>query len=403
LNKRLQSLFFLCQCLKPETSANDVNSIRDKIQTGSVNWEGVVELAHEHFVITALWSGLVRKGLDDSLPDDLRFYLGELHRMNHVRNDAIRSQVADMLGHLNSVNVSPLLLKGAALLFAGMFEDPAARIMVDIDLMVREEQVEKVLEVLSSTGYSRVKGHSREDSLHLPPVVKNGLPASVEVHTRIFDKWIDVEILNSSEVWGASMLTNMNGVTFHLMSPSQWTLYNIAHSEIHRSNFRRGSISLRDLLDFSVILSRYTGSIDWREIKVKMESKGLEKLVRAYLYMGSRLFGTVLPSDLQPRLSSFLHFTRCLGQVSLPILHRSMTAATIVYGLFRAKELQGKYGCSNAFLDVTRARFRYLMYLLPRYVLGSDRVFLWRRLSGKGVADLKSRVEWEEMRKLKKP
>jgi hypothetical protein len=394
LNPRLESLFFLCRCIKPELGADEIKSIRNIILSGGVDWDNVVVLANEQFVVTALWSGLRDKGLERILPSGLRLYLKELHKLNLDRNEAIRQQVAELVGCLNRAGSSPVLLKGAALIYAGIFEDSAARIMTDIDIMIRENDRDKVLEALFDIGYAYLEdSENYENCQHLPPMTKNGAPAVVELHNGLFDKLADVEILTASEVWSHSTAINMNGLSFYLMSPTQWILYNIGHSEIHHLNYSLGKLSIRDLLDFTAIFGRYSNDIDWAQIKNKMRSNNVEKVLRSYVYAASRLFGTPVPSDLKPALTTVLYFARNLILLRAPCVRNLQNWLVrtrlnlrrlfrLAFTTFGAQKLRTKYGCKDNVFDLTKTRVQHCWYLLNSCIRGPHRYFVWPRLPG---------------------
>ena len=186
MNERLRNYFFLCTCLKPEDDETEILAILKKLREESICWELVIEWANLAFVTPALWTAFTRKGLQQSVPEDVATYLHELHRLNQARNHAIRQQILEITKALNCVDVEPLLLKGAALLFANALEDPASRMMIDIDFMVRPEDASSVRDVLLGLQYYCPEHDSSEFlfAAHMPPLCRKGDPASVEVHTR---------------------------------------------------------------------------------------------------------------------------------------------------------------------------------------------------------------------------
>jgi Uncharacterised nucleotidyltransferase len=387
LNEQLHSLLFLCRCLKPARHAKD-------IREDSVRWERVVQLANTAFVTPTLWTALVESGVQDAVPEDVAWYLSELHRMNQTRNDAIKQQIVEIIGTLNQVGVEPLLLKGAALLITGMLDDPASRIMIDIDVMIRIGEVEKVLETLSTLRYrSQVPDLSIFNSCqHLAPMFRSGEPAVIEIHTRLFHEWTDPEVVTNEDVWTDSVLLRINGLSLRVLSPSHSVIYNIVHSEVHHENFELGRISLRDLLDLAIISRFHSASIDWCSIEARMKRHNLGRVLRSYLHIGMKLFGSPVPHDFRPTAGSTFHYYRCLLVLSFPALS---FPALKVFRLFSANRMQRRFGCSSGVFQLARTRMSYAWYLVRNYAFGPKRGLLLTRLQEKGIIRVRTKSKQE--------
>ncbi|MEI6135720.1 MAG: hypothetical protein WCP72_12170, partial [Desulfomonile sp.] len=68
MNTRLQSFWFLCQCLALDQDPETIERLHREIKRDSVDWESIVQIANEQLVITALWTSLINKGLHADLP-----------------------------------------------------------------------------------------------------------------------------------------------------------------------------------------------------------------------------------------------------------------------------------------------------------------------------------------------
>ena len=362
--------------------------LRTAISNNNVNWERVVELANVELVTPALWSALVKGGLQEDLDDDVRSYLSELHSLNCQRNADIRRQVEEIVRSFNRVSVEPILLKGAAFLITGVIKDPAARMMIDIDVMIRIEDLEKVLETLSSLRYrDEVQKRSLFDLCqHLQPMFRNGEPAAIEVHTTLFHKLTDPEVVMDVEAWSDSVPVHMNGLSFRVLSPTHSIIYNVVHSEVHHENFVLGTISLRDLLDLAILSRFHSASIDWSSIEASMSKHDLRRVLRSYLHLGLKLFGSSVPPDFRPSAGSAFHYYWCLSVLSWPAL-QALGLLKRVFGLFSAKRMQRRFACGNDIVDLTKTRLTYAVYLVKTYIWGPKRCFLMDLLSGTGIED----------------
>jgi hypothetical protein len=396
MTRRFASLFFLWECLTPCLQSVRVSKLHAMISSNSVNWDYVISFANAQLVITALWKALCAKRLQEILPGEVRSYLMALHSRNHHRNSAIRRQTEEIIGNLNLMGVEPLVLKGAALMLTGVYQDPAERIMVDIDIMVRHESATKTKEILSALGYrsneENVLAHERF-AHHLPPMVRETEPASVEIHTDLFHPLDDPPVLELEEIWEESERVSLNGMEFRVLSPTHFVVYNIVHSEVHHRGFALSRVPARDLLDFAFFLQRRSVDVDWYEIDPAMRRHGLRRIMGSYLFMGSRLFGVTIPAIKAPApVGRWLHYSYCIILACCPRIQavddwRTFLAWNAVrfYRLFSARRMRLRFGCSDGWMDLTKTRLQYLSHLAKKYIVGPERSHLIDLLAGREV------------------
>ena len=89
-----------------------------------------------------------KKGMTEELPEELHTYLDDLHQLNRERNAQLQAQLLEAVQQLNSIDITPVLLKGAMHLVTDMYGDSGARIMSDVDLLVPREDTERCMAAL---------------------------------------------------------------------------------------------------------------------------------------------------------------------------------------------------------------------------------------------------------------
>jgi hypothetical protein len=175
---------FLTRALNPlERDVRAISALRDEI--GRVAWEGVVELASQHLVTPTLHRGLADKGLLADLPAELRDYLEAIYALNGERNRQIVAQTVEIAAALNAIGIEPVVLKGVADLCAGLYRDPGARVIGDVDLLVAGDQLAAAGAALAAIGY---RGTGPADFAygahhHDRPLARPDDAAWIELHT----------------------------------------------------------------------------------------------------------------------------------------------------------------------------------------------------------------------------
>ena len=240
----------------------------------------------------------MHKGLHEDLPDELKYYLSGLHNLNLQRNGLIKQQTEEIITSLNRVGIEPILLKGAALLFTNAFSDFGYRILADIDMMVLATDIEESWKTLSSLGY-RVHDPDapvKEWLHHLPAMIRDGEPASIELHRQLFhSKHGDIMVLTAADCFNEATAIKTMSLSFKVLSLPHFIIHTIVHSEVQDRLFNKGNIPLRGLHDFAVISDSQPNAIDRKSIEGKLKEHGIGHIYRSYLHMAVTLLDAPVP------------------------------------------------------------------------------------------------------------
>jgi hypothetical protein len=251
-----------------------------------ISWPEFVHFADLQYVTPGLWLALKRKQLVQQLPDEASQYLHAVYDMNVQRNSAIRTQLTEILAAMAAEGLTAVPIKGSALLQSGIYEDPGARVMVDLDLLVREDQLQQTARVLYDLGYidvpeSRDAPHKHH---HLDPVYRPGDVASVEVHSEPLNRQAR-PLLSAAELWREVRKVSVDAQELYVPSATHCALLAIGHSEVADRNLGKLIFSLRAAQDVITLLDAEAGKIDWTEIERRMHDCGRAGVFEDFLYI----------------------------------------------------------------------------------------------------------------------
>lgn len=231
----------------------------------------------------ALWLARRLKDLDALESLDAPLAIHVLLKARHMirRNLRAAAERETVVGHLNELGVPHVLLKGAArqLLAAG-YPYAAARVVGDIDVLVREADALRVWARLRGAGYrpapdrQRYRGH-----YHLPPLdTDRGIPVDVHVSTS--------RGLEPREAWRrqtheAARVPCAGGVTC-VPNPTELLWHAVTHAPLRWPDAFR----LRFLQDAAVIWAA-APDIDWDVIGARLRSGELEFPDRARTWLAA--------------------------------------------------------------------------------------------------------------------
>ncbi|GAB4581721.1 MAG: hypothetical protein Fur0022_44710 [Anaerolineales bacterium] len=206
-------------------------------------------------------------------------------------NLLVHRQLQIVLRELIEVGIQVIVLKGAYLAYK-VYRDPALRLMGDVDILVRREQLAKTVEVLDRLGYQTAKPFWIEDECavrhHLPAFTQPGQPI-IEVHWSLIAPTNKVKI-DLDGLWKRAMPLQIAGIPVFGLSPVDL----VAHLSLHacRDRFVFG---LRALSDIQETLTFFENSFDWSSLRQRAEEWQIERCIFLTLFLAARHLGVKVP------------------------------------------------------------------------------------------------------------
>lgn len=220
------------------------------------DWPDLEKLARFWHVAPTLWLALRNDpGLRDQPPDRIeRLRSGYLE--NVLRNRHLRADVARISARLNSGGFVPLLLKGAAFLFARYGMDPGERYMHDFDLMVEPDRDARCFQFLRDNGFELAPDGSRyfdEERHQWPTLLDPESGLEVELHRRPFQ-------FASRETTAAyhheALAIEADGARMRLPAPHHRIIHNLLHAQIANDSLSHAYFNPGYLLEFAYFCVR---------------------------------------------------------------------------------------------------------------------------------------------------
>jgi len=272
----------------------------------SAAWPAVLALANHHLLSPALPQG-------GPVPQEVADYLALLHDSNARRNAALQRQVSELVQAMNVAGVTPMLLKGSAMLLGGVYADPAVRMIGDLDLMVPPAALTAALAASRKLGY-RVTcvyepGHNAFGEL-----ARDSDPAALDLHLAPIDA---PHLLSAEELWRDAVA--LPGIGAVVASPTHRLLHCLLHAQIHHlGGYYGGRIRLSQLYEVVTLARRQP--VSWPAIAERYAQHRLSTALHSYLLAAKRLLGFPWPLPQRSGALAELHYRRCVVQLQLPRL-----------------------------------------------------------------------------------
>lgn len=190
------------------------------------------------------------------------------------------AQALKFTKELNRAGITPLFLKGTARLLA--FESNLGfRKQVDIDLIVQPEELKAAGDAFLADGYSFCRFPDRTTAVpmkpgdpvsaiesstahhHLPPLVKSGYAATVELHRHFLPRRFQ---RNNplGPLFASARKMERHGVTYYLPSTEYQIIHLLLGKWVHEGHLTRRTFPVREACDLIELLESADHDVDQR-------------------------------------------------------------------------------------------------------------------------------------------
>jgi hypothetical protein len=270
--------------------------IRSCFRHARFSWDSFLEIASGHVVISALEFQLKFHGVWDEIPAEIRDVCEGTAELSRLRIRDQSNELVELTLYLRSLGVTPLLLKGAAGLAEGLYQDSACRVMMDLDVLVPAAQLRSCVDLLHSEGYTEERdapdvSPAREEAFtddalahtrHYPRLFSPKEGLGIELHAHLF------AVAHGGLVATESILSSATQRSFHgvdVLVPSlrDQVVHNILHgTEEGTFLFTGAPAGLRQACDF-MLLAELLSPAMWDDIVQDFRRAG--KFARLSLYL----------------------------------------------------------------------------------------------------------------------
>ena len=281
------------------------------------DWEPFLTYALRQWCTPFLYEQFQSHDLVDSLPSAVRDTLKQHCLTNRVRNTVFRKVLLSLLRQCNAKNIEIVLLKGAATFTDNLYQGAGARAMLDIDLLVKQDNIDEVRKMLAEQGFEEILDPGKlpdglptdERHAHINGYRKPGTPVIVELHYNVAYGQ-GGRIVSAMQAWQHLDHMELDGEKTFILSPTWRLLHNTVHGLIPSCDYIRGEIRFLHLLEFACLAKRYWHEIDWRMWLRAAKPEGAETAFLAYLHLACKVYDMPWPRVLTSTTLPRLHGTR---------------------------------------------------------------------------------------------
>lgn len=276
----------LLECCAPRANTERLRAFLEK----KPNWPVLMSLAEEHGVISQLHDRLRACG-DNLIPGDVEKSLRERHRVQLLFTLSMTAELFRLLELFRAAGVEAIVVKGPVLSVRA-YGDPGLRQYVDLDFLIRADDLQAATQTLINAGYDPDVPLEAIEAGKIPGeylFMKPGTRLLVELHTehtfRYFPKPLPME-----DYFSRSTNVALDGHHVPALSVEDEFVLICIHGAKHFWE------RLMWVADVAAMASGGT-PLNWGIVKQSAKAVGAERMVHVALKLVEELLHTEIPAE----------------------------------------------------------------------------------------------------------
>ncbi len=335
-----------------------------------VNWQQLTTQAINRGMGPMLYKLLKHPEIRDNVSAAILKTLEASYFTTLRRNILLSNAWSELANTLSLSNIKVVALKGIYL-SEHLYGDVGLRQLSDIDILVKPEDGEKSLKILSSLGYQTTENpfstELRLDNefIHYPTMIKDGL--AVEVHIR-FHRPSQKFQLNTKAFFERAEPVTINGTKAFTLAFYDQLIFLCVHSEKH---FTGSKIQFTCFTDLANILFRNSDSIDWEKLIALSCENRCETVVFKHLLLTSHFFNAPVPEFYKKKYSYTVNHNDF--EVFVRFLRGYINTGNHINNF--GSNVAGIKGWGNKIKFIVKNLFPSKDYMISRYHIRNPKIY----------------------------
>ncbi len=274
------------------------------LTSAKLDWQEVILKAKKHKIGALIYYHLKPHLEDLPIPKEQIETLRKIHDWTVSFNKHMYRDIKTLAQELNKRKIKYILLKGA-LLVATVYNNEPLRPVGDIDILVKDKDIESVQEIIKTLGYQptiedeKIRKLYRTSHHHLVPYYKkhDSKNTVIEIH-RSLVPLPSVLGFGEDEIWDKAIPITIDNTQVNSLSYEQMVNYLCIHGL-----FTDASITLRQILDLSLVIRHFADDIDWQKLSDIAKKSVLSKSVYIALNLVKEMCSTPVQLDYTPKFT----------------------------------------------------------------------------------------------------
>ncbi len=252
----------------------------------SVDWVEILNDASVQGIAPIIYPTVLSLQNDLNISDEIINKWKEIALFSGLMQASLNINIREVLAKFHSEGIPIIVLKG--LYLRTLYPQPDLRPMSDVDILVREADIERAKSLLKSIGYFYNDDHdSKEVHFYHPSEML------IELHWRLtVPGYIEKSDLFESRIWDNSEEIDLQDVPVRILSINDFIIHLCLHMIFHIYN---SGFGLKMLCDLVLLVEARGEEIDWNLFSERIIELSIDRFVQMIFIVCNRLLEFELP------------------------------------------------------------------------------------------------------------
>jgi len=354
---------FLC-CARTRMNEDHVARMR-QLLGGALDWDFILSFAERHSLIPLLYSHLHARA-QENVPAAVYEKLREKFRRISALNMYLSGELRRLLKLFAAHDIAAVPYKGPALA-SKAYGNIALRHFGDLDILVRQRDVLRVMELLVAEDYALYPPlNDVQKSLMLRtqcnlPFTRDAHRLVVEIHWRVSARLFSSP-LDEEAMWENLRHEDFEGMRINALAPEDLLLSLCVHGTKHLWE------RLSWITDIAQLLEVYP-DMNWESLLERARRTGTERMLLLGLYVAQDLLGARLPEEAKGRMRDDPGITQLANQIYARLFVEGLDAGGMagyfIFQLNARRRLRDKFNYCRYVISPTEEDLTLLSLPAP--------------------------------------
>jgi hypothetical protein len=282
----------------------DVEQKIEEILSEVLDWAYIVECSKKQGISPLFYWNLKKMNSSKYVPYGVMENLKKMYFSNLARNISLYDELSKILTAFKKAGIDTIVLKGA-FLAEEIYKNIGLRLMSDIDLLIKEKDLQKAKKELTELKYSATdifptKLHEQfqtvlSEELQFIHQDKNIV---IEIHWDIQPQQTPYKV-DINKFWNNAKPIKIAGIETLVFAPEDLLQHLCLHVDKHVNNSSAPPAKpLRDYCDIAEVTRHYKNTINWNYLLQSSKDYGIEEPIFQGLTISKKYFGAFVPENI---------------------------------------------------------------------------------------------------------
>ncbi|WP_424358786.1 nucleotidyltransferase domain-containing protein [Methanocella sp. MCL-LM] len=271
------------------------NEPTPRIDITQPQWRHLISTLDSHMILPVFYEKLRLLPIDMRPPCEVMDALRSAYMSSDLKSAMRSRQLTSVLVAFNKRGIRSILLKGSALSLY-LYDRPASRPCLDIDLLVMPQDALAAREILENMGYKCMENRvDVSEAGYCEEVFFPRLPGighhMVEIHWNLFSFSLLSQKIDIRQLFSRARKVEWNGMTVEVLDPIDSLLHAAAHLIYHHSQ----SIRLNWVYDIYLLCNMLKEPSEWEILLARSVECGARLALEESIKMAQCWTGLQIP------------------------------------------------------------------------------------------------------------